>query len=143
MNRMGDLPSGLSIFDLTGKTALVTGAGRGLGRSMAVALASAGADLVLAARTAADLDAVAAEVSAFGRATLCVPTDVTQPDQVDRLVAAAVDRFGAIDILVNNAGTNLRKPVLDISIEEWDQILNLNLRSYFHVSRAAGRHLVE
>src|SRR5688572_15537745 len=133
---MGDLPSGLSIFDLTGKTALVTGAGRGLGRSMAVALASAGADVVLAARTAADLDAVAGEISACGRSTLCVPADVTQPDQVDRLVTAAVDRFGAIDILVNNAGMNVRKPVLDISIEEWDQVLNLNLRSYFLVSRA-------
>jgi NAD(P)-dependent dehydrogenase (short-subunit alcohol dehydrogenase family) len=140
---MGDLPSGLAIFDLTGKTALVTGAGRGLGRSMAVALASAGADIVLAARTSADLEAVAGEISAHGRTALCVPTDVTQPDQVDRLVAAAEDRFGAIDILINNAGMNLRKPVLDISIEEWDQVLNLNLRSYFLVSRAVGRHMVE
>lgn len=140
---MAELPSGLGIFDLTGKVALVTGAGRGLGRAMAVALASAGADLALTSRTRADLEDAAAAVAAHGRAALPVPADVTQPEQVEALVAAALARFGHIDILVNNAGMNVRKTALDLPLEEFDQVLNLNLRAYFLVARTVGRHMVE
>lgn len=131
------------MFDLTGKVALVTGAGRGLGRTFATALASVGADVVLAARTGAELDATCAACVEHGRDALSVVTDVTRPEQVDALVAATLERFGKIDILVNNAGMNIRKPVLEIPLEEWDQVLNLNLRGYFLVARAVGKHMVE
>ena len=139
---MADLPSGLGIFDLTGKVALVTGAGRGIGRSMAVTLASAGADVALTSRTLSDLEAAAAEVESHGRRALVLPADVTQAEQVDKLVAATVERFGRIDILINNAGMNIRKTVLEMEPEDFDQVLNLNLRAYFLVARAAGRHMV-
>ena len=140
---MPDLPSGLRVFDLTGKVALVTGAGRGLGRTFAAALASAGADVALASRTQADLDETAAEVERHGRRALIVPTDVTVVEQVEAMVAATLGHFGQIDILVNNAGMNIRKPVTEIGIDEWDRVLDLNLRSYFLVARAVGRHMVE
>jgi NAD(P)-dependent dehydrogenase (short-subunit alcohol dehydrogenase family) len=139
---MSELPEGLRIFDLTGKTALVTGASRGLGRTFALALASAGADVVLAGRTRTDLEAVAQEVADLGRAALPVPTDVTVPDQVEALVTAALNRFGKIDILVNNAGTNIRKPAVEYPIEDWDAVIGLNLRAYFLMARAVGRHMV-
>lgn len=140
---MTDLPAGLRIFDLTGKTALVTGAGRGLGRSMALALAGAGADLVLAARTTSEIESAAVAIEALGRKALCATVDVTDEGQVAAMTAAALERFGHIDILVNNAGMNVRKPVLDIPLEEWDQVLTLNLRGYLLVSRSVGRHMVE
>ncbi len=138
MSTMENLPPGLRIFDLTGKVALVTGAGRGLGRTFAEALASAGADLVLASRTRAELDAVAEAARAMGRKALPVVTDVTRPEQVEAMTAAALDRFGRIDILVNNAGMNIRKPALDYTLDEWDQV-----RAYFVVARIVGRHMVE
>lgn len=142
MMTMAPLPSGLRIFDLTGKVALVTGGGRGLGRTFAEALASAGADLVLVGRTKTDLESAAKEVAAQGRSAYPITADVTVPEQVDAMVAAALEHFGHIDILVNNAGMNVRKPVLDYGIEDWDQVLGLNLRGYFLVARAVGRHMV-
>ena len=140
---MTSLPSGLQIFDLSGKVGLITGAGRGLGRVFAQNLASAGADVVLASRTRSELETAAEEVAALGRKALPVVADVTQPEQVEAMVAVALERFGQIDILVNNAGMNIRKPVLEYPVEEFDQVLNLNLRSYFLVARKVGRHMVE
>ncbi|MGH2587409.1 MAG: SDR family NAD(P)-dependent oxidoreductase, partial [Dehalococcoidia bacterium] len=126
----------------SGRVALVTGAGRGLGKAMAVALASAGADVVLAARTESQLHETAEEIAGLGRAALPVRTDVTRPEEVEALVAAAIARFGRIDILVNNAGGTISKPVLDLSLDEWGQVLDLNLRGYFLVARAVGPHMV-
>jgi NAD(P)-dependent dehydrogenase (short-subunit alcohol dehydrogenase family) len=137
------LPNGLHIFDLTGKTALVTGGGRGLGRTMAVALASAGANLVLVGRTPADLESAAQEIEAQGRRAHVITADVTVPEQVEAMTAEAIRRAGHIDILVNNAGMNIRKPVLEYGVDDWDQVLGLNLRGYFLVARAVGRHMVE
>lgn len=140
---MATLPNGLHIFDLTGKTALVTGGGRGLGRTMAVALASAGANLVLVGRTPADLESAAQEIEAQGRRAHVITADVTVPEQVEAMTAEAIRRAGHIDILVNNAGMNIRKPVLEYGVDDWDQVLGLNLRGYFLVARAVGRHMVE
>jgi NAD(P)-dependent dehydrogenase (short-subunit alcohol dehydrogenase family) len=139
---VAELPSGLRIFDLSGRVALVTGAGRGLGRAMALALASAGADVVVSGRTVSDLDSAAASIAELGRAALPVAADVSAADQVEAMVAAALERFGQIDILVNNAGINLPKPALEVELADWDRVLDVNLRGQFLVARAVGRHMV-
>ncbi len=134
---------GTQLFDLTGRVAIMTGAGRGLGRTMALALAAAGADLALASRTTPELDSLVEEVEAIGRRAIAVPTDVTSSDACEALVAAAVERLGRLDILVNNAGTNVRKSALEITPDEYDFVIQTNLKGYFNGARAAGRRFVE
>lgn len=134
---------GTGLFDLTGRVAIMTGAGRGLGRTMAIALAAAGADLALASRTTSELDSLVEEVEALGRRAIAVPTDVTSPAACEAMVQAAIDQLGRLDVLVNNAGTNVRKPALEITPEEYDFVLQTNLKGYFNGARAAGRHFVE
>ncbi len=133
---------GIDLFDLTGRAVLVTGAGRGLGRTMALALAAAGADVALASRTPAELESLAAEIRGLGRRAHPVACDVTDEDSVESAVQSAIDGLGRLDILVNNAGINIRKPVLELSVEEFDAVLGTNLRGYFLCARAAGRHMV-
>ncbi len=139
---MAELPGGLGIFDLRGRTALITGASRGLGAGAARALAAAGATVVLAARTIADLERVCAGISESGGQTHAIVADVTDEAAVEAMVAEAVSRFGRLDILVNNAGMNVRKPALELSAAEFDEVLGLNLRAYFLCARAAGRVMV-
>ncbi|HEX8909197.1 MAG TPA: SDR family oxidoreductase [Anaeromyxobacteraceae bacterium] len=130
------------LFDLTGQVALVTGASKGLGRAMAVGLARAGAELALCAR---DLDGLAITrraVEELGRRAETYALDVLDPESVRRAVAAAAEAFGRIDILVNNAGVNVRKPALELSEEEWDRVVDTNLKGYFLVARAVGAHMV-
>ncbi len=134
---------GAQLFDLSGRVAIMTGAGRGLGRTMALALAAAGADLALASRTALELETLVEEVNALGRRAIAVPTDVTSPDACEELVAAAIERLGRLDIMVNNAGTNVRKSMLEITPEEYDFVIETNLKGYFNGARAAGRHFVD
>ena len=134
---------GTQLFDLTGRVAIMTGAGRGLGRTMALALAAAGADIALASRTTPELESLVEEVEALGRRAIAVPTDITSPDACEALVAAAVERLGRLDILVNNAGTNVRKSALEITPDEYDFVLQTNLKGYFNGARAAGRLFVE
>ena len=134
---------GTQLFDLTGRVAIMTGAGRGLGRTMALALAAAGADLALASRTASELESLVEEVEALGRRAIAVPTDVTSPEACEAMVATAVERFGRLDILVNNAGMNVRKPALELTPDEFDSVLQVNLKGYYNGARAAGRHFVE
>jgi NAD(P)-dependent dehydrogenase (short-subunit alcohol dehydrogenase family) len=132
------------MFSLAGKTALVTGASRGMGAAISAGLARAGADVVLAARSESALNDVAASVQALGRRALAVPTDVTVAEEVDRLVTTAIEEFGHVDILVNNAGGPIfNAPFLDIRPEGWDRLIALNLTSVATCCRAVGRHMVE
>lgn len=131
-----------TLFDLSGQVALVTGASKGLGRAMAVGLARAGADLALCAR---DLDGLAetrGAVEALGRRAEIFPLDVLDAASVRRAVAEALAAYGRIDVLVNNAGVNVRKPALELSEEEWDRVLDTNLKGYFLVAREVGAHMV-
>jgi NAD(P)-dependent dehydrogenase (short-subunit alcohol dehydrogenase family) len=129
-------------FALDGQVALVTGAARGLGRAIALALAHAGADVALGLRDAATGDALVAEVEALGRQALPLQMDVTRRDEVDAAVAATVERFGRIDVLVNNAGGGRMGAALDVTEEDFDHIVDVNLRSTFFVSQAAARHMI-
>jgi NAD(P)-dependent dehydrogenase (short-subunit alcohol dehydrogenase family) len=132
------------MFSLAGRTALVTGASRGIGAAIAVGLARAGADLALAARSEAALNDVAASVRSLGRRALAVPTDVTVAEEVDRLVTATIEELGHIDVLVNNAGGPVfNAPFLDIRPAGWDRLIALNLTSVATCCRAVGRHMVE
>jgi NAD(P)-dependent dehydrogenase (short-subunit alcohol dehydrogenase family) len=128
---------------LEGRAAIVTGAGKGLGRAVALALAAAGADVALAARSRPDLERVAEEVSVLGRRVLAVPTDVTERDQVEALVERTVDELGGLDVLVNNAGVVREGPLLETSDEDWDTVIETNVRGTFLCTRAAGRVLTE
>jgi gluconate 5-dehydrogenase len=128
--------------DLTGRVALVTGAGRGLGRVIANALAERGAAVVACGRTAADLAAVVAEVGARGAEGLAVPTDVRDPAAVQAAVAAALRRFGRLDAVVNNAGVSLRTPVEDVTPAAWEDLLRTNVSGPFFVAQAAARAMM-
>ena len=133
---------GTKLFDLTGRVAVVTGAGRGLGRTMALALSSAGAKVVASSRTASELESLRDEITALGGACESVTADCTDEADCERLVAASLAAFGRLDILVNNAGINIRKPVLELTADEFRSVIATNLEGYFHCARAAGRHMV-
>ena len=124
-------------MQLEGQVAIVTGAGTGIGRSTALLLAKEGAAVVVAARTLADLEAVAAEIEAAGGKALAVPTDVSVEEQAEALVKQTIETFGRIDILVNNAGTNVRAPIDKVSTPDWNTILGSNLNGTFFCTRAA------
>lgn len=128
-----------SLFNLTGRTALVTGAGRGIGRSCAVALANAGATVWLAARSLNELEETAAEINALGGTAHVIACDVTDAGAARALIAG----IPVLDILVNNAGTNIPEPFVDVSDEHLDFLLNLNLRASFVVAQAAARKMLE
>ena len=134
---------GTGLFSLDGRVAVVTGAGRGLGRTMAVALAAAGADVVVSSRTPEEIESARDEIRGLGRRSEAIAADTTRESQCNQLMDQAVRALGSIDILVNNAGINIRKPVLELSLEEYRQVLATNLEGYFLCARAAGRHLVE
>jgi NAD(P)-dependent dehydrogenase (short-subunit alcohol dehydrogenase family) len=130
-------------FSLENRVAMVTGAGRGIGRALAVGLAQAGADIICLSRTAAEVEATAEQVKALGRKALAVTADITQKEQVDAAVATAQEHFGKIDTLVNNAGMNIRTSALDTTEQNWDTILDTNLKGPFLVAQAVGRTMVE
>ncbi len=130
------------LFDLTGRVAIVTGTSRGLGQYMARALARAGADLVITSRTRESLADFKAEIEALGRKAYCVPLDVRDYDSIQNMAEEAFSHYGKIDILVNNAGCNIRKPALDVQWEDWNTILETNLRGTFFVSQAIARKMI-
>lgn len=129
-----------NIFDLTGKTALVTGANTGIGQGIAVALARAGADVVLVARS--DPAETKSMVEAEGRRAKVVMADLSSTQPCQRIVNECVEAFGRIDILVNNAGIIRRQEALDFSEEDWDDVMDVNLKVLFFLSQAVARHMV-
>ena len=129
-------------FDLTGKVALVTGTSRGLGQYMGRALARAGADLVITSRDASTLAPFQQEIEALGRRAFPVALDVRDHDSIQQAVEAAHAHYGHIDILVNNAGCNARKPALDVTWDDWNLVLETNLRGTFFVAQAVARKMI-
>lgn len=126
-----------------GRIALVTGGGRGIGREIALAFAGLGADLIIASRNADNLQSTARDIEALGRRCLAMPTNIRNVDEVDALVAAAIDRFGQIDFLVNNAGGQFPARPLDISDNGWRSVIDLNLNGTWNVIQRVGRRMVE
>jgi len=128
-----------SLFDLTGRTAVVTGASRGLGQYLARALARAGADLVITARDAAKCADFVAEIRELGRGATALSLDVRDQKSIESFADAAMQAVPRVDILVNNAGCNVRKPAVDVTWDDWNLILDTNLRGMFFVSQAIVR----
>jgi NAD(P)-dependent dehydrogenase (short-subunit alcohol dehydrogenase family) len=133
----------LERFDLHGRTAVVTGSTRGLGRAFAVALAQAGADIVIVGRDADAAREVEKELADFGGQSLTVLADVTRREEIERLLAAALDRFGHVDVLVNNAGACVHRPALEVSDEEWRSVLDVNVDALWKSCQVFGRHMTE
>ncbi len=136
----------MSMFELKDRIAIVTGGGKGIGKGIALELARAGANVVVASRTQENLEKVAAEIKALGRESLVVPTDICIPEQVDNMVKQAVDRFGRIDILVNNAGVGdaLRgSKVEELPLDAWKATIDLNLTGTFICSIAVAKVMIE
>jgi gluconate 5-dehydrogenase len=130
------------LFDLTGRVAIVTGTSRGLGQQFARALARAGADLVLTSRHRDHLARFEAEITALGRRAFSVELDVRVLASIERMAGAAEEAYGHVDILVNNAGMNIRKPALEVTWEDWNAILDTNLRGSFFVAQAVARRML-
>ncbi len=130
------------LFDLTGKTALITGGSRGLGLQMAHALGEAGARIMLCARKADELEAAAAELQAAGIDTRWVAADCAQEAGLAHLVSETNQRIGEVDILVNNAGATWGAPAQDHPVAAWDKVMNLNVRGYFLLSQLVGRQMI-
>ncbi len=129
-------------FDLSGKVALVTGASRGLGQYFGRALARAGADLLVTARKRQDTDAFVEELRSLGRQAVGLSLDVRDEASIRQMAQEAQDAFGRVDVLVNNAGCNVRKPALDVSWDDWNTVLDTNLRGAFFVAQAIARHMI-
>jgi NAD(P)-dependent dehydrogenase (short-subunit alcohol dehydrogenase family) len=131
-----------NFFDLSGRVALVTGASRGLGQYLGRALALAGADLIVTARKKEDTDAFTREIEGLGRRVAGLSLDVRDEASIRRLGDDAVAMFGRVDILVNNAGCNVRKSALEVTWDDWNKVLDTNLRGTFFVSQVVARHMI-
>jgi gluconate 5-dehydrogenase len=131
-----------SLFDLTGKVAVVTGASRGLGQHFARALARAGADLAITSRRLDSLSGFEKEIESLGRRALPLELDVRDYDSIQRMVEAAHQYYGKIDILVNNAGCNVRKPAVDVTWDDWNLVVDTNLRGSFFVAQAVAKRMI-
>ena len=133
----------LDLFRLEGKTAIVTGGGRGLGRYMAEALSDAGAAVVLCSRKIEPLEEVQREIEAGGGKALAVECDVTDEESVEKVVSAAEESFGSVDIVVNNSGATWGAPPEEMPLDRFDQVMRVNVRGTFLMSQAAGRRMIE
>src|SRR3954447_4092250 len=133
----------LDLFRLDGKTALVTGGGRGLGQYMAGALSDAGASVVLCSRKKEALEEVKSEIEGRGGKALALACDVTDPEDVEKMIAETEETFGAIDVLVNNSGATWGAPAEDMPLDKFDQVVRVNVRGTFLMSQAVGRRMIE
>ncbi len=129
-------------FSLTDKVAIVTGASKGIGYGAALAMAHAGADVVVTSRDQERAAPVAAEIQQMGRQALPLALEVTSLDSIEAMVQATLDRFGRIDILINNAGINIPEPALDVTEEHWDRVLDTNLKGLFFCAQRVGRVMI-
>lgn len=130
-------------LDLNGKTAVVIGGSSGIGRALAIGLAQAGADVIPSARRAQEVAAAASEIERLGRRSLRITCDVTSESSLHQLLQEALRAFGKVDILVNSAGIAKRLPTLELSDQDWDSILDINLKGVLHACKIFGRHMVE
>ena len=133
----------LNMFSLSGKVAIVTGAGRSIGKGIALAFAEAGADVSCVARTTSEIEAVAEEIRGMGRKSIAITCDVREAEQVEAMVKKTFEEFGRIDILVNNAGGGYLKPAIETSERAWETQLSMNLTSAFLCSKAAAKIMLE
>ena len=132
-------------FSLEGKTALITGSRRGIGKTIALAFAEAGANVAVCDLVTDDgkLNGVTEEIRKMGRRSVAVPVDTSRKKDVDHMVESVLQEFGVVDILVNNAGTGAAAPILDLPEDEWDRVINVNLKGYFLCAQAVGKKMVE
>lgn len=130
-------------LSLDGKVAVVTGSGRGIGRAIALAMASKGADIAVADVNTPDVEKTVGEIQQMGRRAIGVTTDITERDQVENLIDRTVKELGTVDILVNNAGILRVGPLLELKEETWDKVMDTNLKGYFLCSQAAGRVMAD
>jgi len=133
----------LELFDLSGKVAIVTGASRGLGQYFGRALAKSGADLVITSRDLSSLTEFKQEIESLGRKALPVQLDVLSQSDIENMVRMTINEYGKIDILVNNAGLNIRRPSTDVSQQDWDTVLNTNLKGSFFCAQAAAKEMIK
>ena len=131
------------LFDLSGRVAVVTGASRGLGQQFGRALATAGADLVITSRRLDALSEFRDEIAALGRKAMPLELDVRDRESIAQFADLAIAAFGRIDVLVNNAGCNARKAALDVTWDDWNLVLDTNLRGTFFVAQAIAKHMIE
>ena len=133
----------VNLFSLEGKAALVTGAGRGIGQAIARTLAQAGADVVIASRTQAELDETAAQIKETGHRAVVIAADLRQKGAAAQVVDQAVEALGHLDVLVTSSGTIVRKTALDVNEDDWETVVDLNLKARFFASKAAALHMRE
>ena len=138
---MGKVP--FPEFDLSGKTAIVTGAGRGMGYHISLALARYGADLVVCSRTLSELEKLGDEIEKLGRRVLVQQADVTKLPEIHAMVEKSVETFGRIDILVNNAGLNIPQWAEDVTEEAWNRVFDINLKGAFFCAQAVGKVMIQ
>ena len=130
-------------FSLDGKVAMITGASKGIGYGLSKAIANAGADVALVARSGGALEKLAEEIRPMGREALVLPVDIRQIDDIQNVVDRVCEHFGELDILVNNAGLGDNQPALEVSENDWDEMMSVNLKGLFFCSQAAGRVMLE
>jgi len=130
-------------FNFAGKTAIITGSGRGIGRTIALALAKTKANVVLCSRTQTEIDAVAEEIRKQGGKSLPIVTDITVNDQLERLVNATIKEYGRIDILINNAARSFMRSLLDLREDGWDKVFDTNVKAVWLLSRLVARKMIE
>ena len=131
-----------NLFDISGRKALVTGAGRGIGRVLALALAEADCDVSILEIDIKSAESTAKEIKQLGRKSIAIQADVTKKDQVDKAFADTAKELGRLDICVNNAGINIQKPAEELPEEDWDKIVDINLKGVFLCSQAAARIMI-